>query len=162
MIPIVFYAVAIISIIIDQVSKYFIRAHLEIGDTIEVWKNVLHFTHIQNSGAAFGMFEGYGRWFVPVAIIVASVFVFMHKKGYIRGVLMEVGSGLYVGGAIGNAIDRILFYQVTDFVHFQFRGGILNLADYALNFGVLLILLDALVIDPIKKRRNDAKLQKET
>lgn len=58
MIPILFYTVAIIAILNDQISKYIIRTHLEVGDTIEVWKGVLHFTHYQNSGAAFGMFEG--------------------------------------------------------------------------------------------------------
>lgn len=153
MILILFYSVAFIAILIDQISKYLIRGHLEVGDSIEVWNGVLHFTHYQNSGAAFGMFEGYGRLFVFVAIIVVGIFIFMRKEGYINGVIMQLGSGLYVGGAIGNAIDRILFNQVTDFIDFQFNGGILNLADYALNFGIILILVDAIIVEPIKKRR---------
>lgn len=153
MILILFYTVAIIAILLDQISKYMIRTHLEVGDTIEVWKGVLHFTHYQNSGAAFGMFEGYGRLFIPVAVIVVGIVIYMRKKGHINGGFIEVGYGLYVGGAIGNAIDRILFNQVTDFIHFQSRGGILNLADYALNFGILLILVDALIVEPLKKRR---------
>ncbi|MEH7237708.1 signal peptidase II [Bacillus sp. JJ1562] len=153
MIHIWFYAVAIVAIFIDQVSKYLVRAHLEVGETLEVWNGVLHFTHYQNSGAAFGMFEGYGRLFVPVAIIVVGIFLYMRKKGHLNGFIMEIGAGLYVGGAIGNAIDRIFFNQVTDFIDFQYNGGILNLADYALNFGIILILVDAIIVEPIKKRR---------
>lgn len=156
MILIFFYCIALLTIFIDQISKHLVRTHLEIGDTLEVWEGVLHFTHIQNSGAAFGMFEGYGRLFVPVAIIVVGVFMYMWKKGYINGAIMQIGSGLYVGGAIGNAIDRILFNQVTDFIDFEYKGGILNLADYALNFGILLILVDYLIIEPIKKKRTVA------
>nr|WP_318281020.1 signal peptidase II [Paenibacillus bovis] len=69
---ILFYSVTILIIVIDQLSKYWVRSHLQIGDTIEVVNGVLHFTHIQNSGAAFGWFQGYGRLFVPVAIIVTG------------------------------------------------------------------------------------------
>ncbi|MEH7380248.1 signal peptidase II [Bacillus sp. JJ1533] len=148
-----FYSAAIIAIIIDQVSKYLVRASLEVGDTLIVWEGILHFTHYQNSGAALGLFEGYGRLFVPVAIIVVGIFIYMHKKGHIYGVIMELGSGLYIGGAIGNAIDRIVFNQVTDFINFQSGGGILNLADYALNVGIVLILVDSIILEPVKKKR---------
>lgn len=79
----------------------------------------------------------------------------MRKNGHINGIFIEVGYGFYVGGAIGNAIDRILFNQVTDFIHLQSRGGILNLADYALNFGILLILIDVLIVEPLYKKRNE-------
>ncbi|WP_231514942.1 signal peptidase II [Oceanobacillus salinisoli] len=153
MILILFYSVAILVILMDQLSKYWIRAHLHVGDTMEVWEGVLNFTHIQNSGAAFGLFEGYGRLFVPVAIIVAVFSIYMLKKGYINGKLLEIGIALFAGGAIGNAIDRILFNQVTDFIHFQFRQGILNLADYALSLGVIIIFIDSLIIDAIRKRK---------
>ncbi|WP_278309211.1 signal peptidase II [Oceanobacillus zhaokaii] len=145
--------VASFVIIIDQLTKYWIRTYLSVGDTMVVWEGVLNFTHIQNSGAAFGLFEGFGRLFVPVAIIIAIVSIFMLNKGYINGKVLEIGTALFVGGAVGNAIDRILFNQVTDFIHFQFRQGIPNLADYALSFGVVLIFIDSVIVDAIRKRR---------
>ncbi|WP_231514828.1 signal peptidase II [Oceanobacillus salinisoli] len=154
MICILFYLVAMLVIVIDQLSKYLIRETLHVGDTIEVWEGVLHFTYIQNSGAAFGLFEGYGRLFVPVAMIVTVLSMYMLRKGHINGKLLVIGTGLFVGGAIGNAIDRVLFNQVTDFIHFTYRQGILNFADYALSFGVLLILIDTLIMDVIKKRKS--------
>lgn len=148
---IIFYIVASLVIFLDQLSKYWIRTHIQVGDTIVIWEDVLHFTHIKNSGAAFGLFQGYGRLFVPVAMIVAISFMYMLKTGYIDGILMEVGAGLFVGGAIGNAIDRMLFNEVTDFIHFQYRQGILNVADYALAFGVVIILIDSFITDVIRK-----------
>ncbi len=120
---------------------------------MEVLEGVLNFTHIQNSGAAFGLFEGYGRLFVPVAIIIAAACIYMLKKGHINGKLLETGIALYAGGAIGNAVDRILFNQVTDFIDFSFREGIPNLADYALIFGVVLIFIDATILEALKKRK---------
>ncbi|WP_373894312.1 signal peptidase II [Virgibacillus natechei] len=145
MIPILFYSVAILVIFIDQLSKYWIRAQLNVGETLVIWEDVLHFTHIQNSGAIGGLFEGYGRLFVPISIIIAVVCIYMQKKGYLKGKLLIIGVALYVGGAIGNAIDRVLFNQVTDFIDFSFREGIPNLADYALIFGVVLIFIDAFI-----------------
>ncbi|GAA0472028.1 signal peptidase II [Alkalibacillus silvisoli] len=150
---ILFYSVAFLVILIDQISKYWARTYLKLGDTMVVWDGVLNFTHIQNSGSAFGLFQGYGRLFVPVAIIIAVIVIFMLHKGYISSKVMRIGLALYVGGAMGNAIDRVLFNQVTDFIHFQFREGILNLADYALVFGVILIFIDAIIIDFIRKRK---------
>lgn len=139
-----FYALLFITVALDQVSKMMVRLHMRIGDSNEIWSGVLHFTRYENSGAAFGMLQGYGRLFVPVAILVIVLILYWRKKGFFKGRLLEAGAALFAGGAIGNAIDRILFNQVTDFIAFQYHDGILNLADYALNLAVILIVLDML------------------
>lgn len=144
MIFILFYILAMIVIVVDQVSKYWIRANLKVGEKKQVWQGVLKFSHYQNSGAAFGIFKGYGRLFVPVAILVAIVSIYMLETGEVNGRLVDIGLGLFVGGALGNAIDRTLFNQVTDFIQFKFVKGIFNIADYALILGVLLILFDSI------------------
>lgn len=156
MILILFYSFAILVIFIDQLTKYLVRTYLNVGETVEIWEGVLNFTHIQNSGAASGLFEGYGRLFVPIAIIITVLCIYMLKKGYIKGKVLETGAALYVGGAVGNAIDRTLFNQVTDFIDFQFSKGIPNLADYALGIGLILILIDLVIIDAIRKRKSRA------
>ena len=153
MIPILFYIISILVIVIDQLSKYLIRAQLTAGETIEIWDGVLNFTLYFNSGAAFGLFEGYGRLFVPVAIFVTTISIYLLNKGYLKGKMIQIGVALFVGGAIGNAVDRTLFNEVTDFIDFSYNSGILNLADYALNFGFILILIDTFIIEPIKKRK---------
>lgn len=150
-IAILFYLMIGFIILLDQVTKYWIRNNLDVGDTIVVWEGILHFTNYQNSGAAFGLFRGYGRLFVPVAVIISAVSIFMLEKGYLSGKLTEVGIAFFIGGAIGNAIDRTLFNQVTDFIKFQFHRTIFNLADIALFIGVIFLLIDAVIMDCLKE-----------
>lgn len=151
-----FYALLFITVALDQVSKIMVRHHMQIGDSIEVWSGFLHFTRYENSGVAFGMLQGYGRLFVPVAILVIGLILYYRKKGYIKGRLLETGAALFGGGAIGNAIDRTLFNQVTDFIAFQYHDGILNLADYALNVAIILIAL-AMLFEWLEAMKAQAK-----
>jgi signal peptidase II len=60
-----------------------------------------------------------------------------------KGALIDSSFGFLVGGAIGNGIDRLLFGQVTDFIIRS--GGILNLADHAIELGVLLLIIYGVV-----------------
>ena len=142
-----FYIIAIFVIIVDQISKYWVRVNLKVGEKKEVWQGLLKLAHYQNSGAAFGIFKGYGRLFVPLAILVTIICIYMLETGEVSGRLIKIGMGLFVGGAIGNAIDRTLFNQVTDFIQFKFIKGIFNIADYALIFGVLFILIDPIMTE---------------
>jgi signal peptidase II len=150
-----FYAVLIITIALDQGSKMIVRLQMEVGDSIEVWRGILDFTRYENSGAAFGMLQGYGRWFVPVAVVAVGFILYYRNKGHFKGKLLETGAALFAGGAIGNAIDRVLFNQVTDFIAFQYHDGILNLADYALNLAVIVIVLE-MVSQWFKTRKTQA------
>lgn len=136
-----------IIILVDQVSKYWIRNTLKVREKKVIWPGVLKLHHYQNSGAAYGIFKGYGRLFVPLAILILIVCVYMLETGEVSGGLIEIGMGLFVGGAIGNAVDRTIFNQVTDFIQFQFIKGIFNVADYAIIFGMLLILIDSIMTE---------------
>jgi signal peptidase II len=140
-----FYLIILFVVVIDQLSKLWIRMHLKVGDSIEVWRGILDFTHYENSGAAFSSFQGYGRLFIPVAILFVVIILYYRRKGVLKGFAKEMGAAFLAGGAIGNAIDRILFNQVTDFVHFQSGQGILNLADYSINIGIILFVMDMLI-----------------
>jgi signal peptidase II len=141
-----FYLILIFVIALDQVSKLLIRMHLQVGDSIPFWKDVLNFTYYQNSGAAGSSFQGYARILViPAVLLVAWVFYY-RSKGKLRGVIVEIGVACLMGGAIGNAIERILFNKVTDFIDFQHGHGILNMADLAINLGVIFIIIDALIV----------------
>jgi signal peptidase II len=139
------YLTILFVVVIDQLSKLWIRLHLKVGDSIEVWSGILDFTHYENSGAAFSSFQGYGRLFIPVAILFVVIILYYRRKGVLKGLAKEMGAAFLAGGAIGNAIDRILFNQVTDFVHFQSGRGILNLADISINIGIILFVLDMLI-----------------
>ena len=76
--------------------------------------------------------------------------LYFRRSGEMKGALIDSSFGFLVGGAIGNGIDRLLFGQVTDFIIRS--GGVLNLADHAIEMGVLLLIIYG-VVSWLKKVR---------
>ncbi|MBP1932789.1 signal peptidase II [Ammoniphilus resinae] len=147
-----FYILAILVILFDQASKIWIRFHFAVGEQMEVWPGILYLIRYENAGIAFSMLQGYGRLFVPIAVLVVAFILYYRSQLKTKGIIVDLGTALLVGGAIGNAIDRVLYNQVTDFIHFNWNHGILNLADYAINLGIILFLIDNFFL-----RRNRTK-----
>ncbi|WP_223588971.1 signal peptidase II [Neobacillus bataviensis] len=136
-----FYVIAILVIVMDQLSKYLIRAYIDINETFTLWG--IQFTHIENSGMAGSLFQGYARLFGVVAVFFVIGVLYFRRTGEMKGALIDCSFGFLVGGAIGNGIDRLLFGQVTDFIIRS--GGILNLADHAIEIGGLLLIIYVVV-----------------
>ena len=132
-----FYIIAILVLIMDQLSKYLIRIFIDINETFTLWGIPL--THIENSGMAGGFFQGYARYFGVAAVVFVIAVLYIRRTGEMKGALVDCSFGFLVGGAIGNGIDRLVFGQVTDFI--PRSGGILNLADHAIEIGVLLLII---------------------
>jgi signal peptidase II len=147
-----FYLSALLALAIDLISKWLIRLHLQVGDTMSVWNGVLEFTHYRNGGAARGLFQGYGRLFSLFAVLFITAVLYYRKKGQLRGTLLEIGTGLLAGGAAGNGIERIVFGKVTDFLVFGSGDGILNMADLFINLGTLLTVAGLLWNERRKKK----------
>ncbi|AWB46039.1 signal peptidase II [Paenibacillus sp. CAA11] len=145
-----FYILTLLVIAIDQLAKLWVRLHLEIGESIPIWDGVLDFTRYENRGIAFSLLQGYGRLFVPVAIAVIAALIYCRRQGMLHSLLGQIGAALLAGGAAGNALDRLLFSQVTDFISFRSSSGILNLADYFIHAGLLLLIVHLFL--PEKKR----------
>jgi signal peptidase II len=136
-----FYVIAIFVIILDQLSKYLIRLYIDIDETFTLWG--LPLTHIENSGMAGGLFQGYARLFGVAAVLFVIGVLYFRRTEEMKGTLIDSSFGFLVGGAIGNGIDRLLFGQVTDFIIRS--GGVLNLADHAIEMGVLLLIIYGVV-----------------
>lgn len=139
--PILFYIVALLVFILDQISKYLVRAYVGLGETFSLWG--IELTHIENSGMAGGMFEGYARLFGIVAVVFVFAVLYYRKTGEMKGAMIDCSFGFLVGGAVGNGIDRLVFGQVTDFIIRS--GGVLNIADHAIEAGVALLIIYAVV-----------------
>ncbi|BBI35439.1 signal peptidase II [Cohnella abietis] len=131
-----FYAIAIIVVLADQISKILIRLYINIGDDFLLWG--VRLTHYENSGMAGSSFQGYGRLFGVIAVLFVIGVLYYRRKGELGGAILSSSMGFLVGGAIGNGIDRLLFGQVTDFI--IRAGGILNFADHAIEIGVVLLI----------------------
>lgn len=145
-----FYIIAIIVVFIDQITKIFVRIHIDMNERSTWWG--IEFTHIENSGMAGGLFPGYARLFGALAILFIIGVLYIRRTEELSGSLINSSLGFLVGGAIGNGIDRLLFGEVTDFIIRS--GGILNVADHAIEIGVILLVIYLFISWLKSKKRN--------
>ena len=155
-------ALAIVTLALDQASKLYLlfgydlplREPLVLGPFVEllvVW----------NRGISYGLFQQdteMGRWALLAVSLAAAVglSIWMTRTS---SRLLAASLGLIVGGAIGNAIDRIAYGAVFDFVHFHvgsFSWYVFNIADAAIVAGVIGLVYDSLVLDRRRERQPDA------
>ncbi len=108
--------IIILSIAADQITKYLAVTHLADGPSYPFIKDILHFTYVENRGAAFGMLSEH-RWVFmvisTVAIALVVVWLFRDKT---TGWWFHSAAALIVGGGIGNMIDRVILGYVVDFI----------------------------------------------
>jgi len=141
-----YYFIAIAVIALDQWTKWLVVRYMELGENISLIDHLLSLHSHRNTGAAWGMFEGKMTFFYIITIVVVAGFIyFFHKEGK-KSRLLSVSLMLLIGGAIGNFIDRLLHEEVVDFIRIkipiiQYNFPIFNVADMALTFGVLLLIV---------------------
>lgn len=152
----VFYFTAFLVILLDQLSKWWVRGHIAISEVIPVRGIIYELQHYENSGMAFSLFQGYARLFGVVAVIFICLILYYRSKGDIQGHISNAGAGFLVGGAAGNMIDRFWHGTVTDFIVFSEGGGIMNIADLALNAGIILYIIGIILnyFSSQQKKRN--------
>ncbi|SDG95711.1 signal peptidase II Aspartic peptidase. MEROPS family A08 [Alteribacillus persepolensis] len=153
-----YYLLSIVVIGIDQLTKYLVAEHMEIGESIEVISGFLYLTSHRNAGAAFGILQGQ-MWlfFIVTVIVIIAVIYHLHKYANDSGVT-GISLALILGGAIGNFIDRLMFGEVVDFFDvyiFSYNYPIFNIADSALVAGVILLIMK-MIRDEWKEKRKKA------
>ena len=144
------YGLAALVILVDQLSKYWILYVYDLPSRISTpIAGPFSLTMVWNRGVSFGLFRADAdlvRWILTLfSICVAVALAIWVRKAHRP--LLGVGLGLVIGGAIGNAIDRIRFGAVVDFLDFQRLGffpWVFNVADSAITIGVVFLLLDSL------------------
>ena len=142
-------SLSVVVIIFDQLTKYWAE-HILKRDTVDILP-VLDFSLVHNTGAAFGFLGQYGGWqhvfFVLLATTISVVLTVMIKKLKPHERHLCIAYSLVIGGAIGNAIDRILYQYVVDFIHFFYKDWHyphFNIADIAIFIGAALLFCEAL------------------
>lgn len=150
------FGVALATLILDQATKLYalfvldlpLREPLRLApflDLIVVW----------NRGISYGLFQQHtdlGRWVLITTALAAAVALSIWIARTSVG-LLAASLGLILGGAVGNAIDRLAYGAVFDFVHFHvgsFSWYVFNIADAAIVAGVIGLVYDSLILD---KRR---------
>jgi signal peptidase II len=139
------------SLVIDQAHKWWMlkvyditaRAPVEITSFFDL-------VFVKNKGISYGMLaqDGHGgQWALAGFAVLTSIGLWI---GLVRGAinpLIAVALGLIIGGALGNAIDRVVLGGVADFFHFHVAGWswyVFNIADVAIVAGVVGLLYDSL------------------
>ena len=137
-------------VVLDQATKALVRATIERGEREAVVPGV-DLVHTRNSGVAFGALSGGGA-VVTVVIAVALVALLAYFATHVRRPLFWLPTGLLLGGALGNVIDRVRDGAVTDFVQLPLGFPAFNVADMSITVGVL-TLLYVLEHDATARRR---------
>jgi signal peptidase II len=143
----------------DQATKALVRARLPLHESVTVIPGLLDFTHIRNTGAAFGLLNAsdfpYKTAIISLVAVAGLVGVGVYSAGLPRHqVLARAGLALVLGGAAGNLIDRFTEGAVIDFVDVYWRSyhfWAFNVADSAITVGVTFMILDMLLGSRVSK-----------
>lgn len=144
----------------DYISKVFVKNTLMLtGESVTVVPGVLSFRFVANTGAAFSLGEGMGIAFALFAGIVAvAVAAYLIRTSQVSKV-ETLGLGLVVGGALGNALDRLALGYVVDFIAADFIDfPVFNVADIGICVGVFLAFVGFMFLSPAAKVDAGAEL----
>ena len=122
---------------VDQFTKALVRAGVDRGSEDPVLPG-LKIVYVRNEGVAFGISAG-GKTLVIVLICVALLALTLYFARHVSKPLIWLPTGLLIGGALGNIVDRIRDGAVTDFLKIP-AWPAFNVADVAITFGVLSLL----------------------
>lgn len=151
----VYYILAGILVVIDQITKWMVVKNMELYEQITIVKDFFYLTSHRNKGAAWGILEGKMIFFYIVTTIVVIGVIFYMQKYAKESKLLAVSLSFILGGAIGNFIDRIFRGEVVDFLDFiifNYDYPIFNVADSSLVVGVILVLIGTFIDE--KKKGN--------
>jgi len=142
------FLIALIVILLDRLTKWWIANTIAVGNTVPVLPGFFRLTHVQNRGAAFGLFDdsptqfkiGALILFSIIALVVVTVLLWKNSHEF---TVTGVGLSLVLGGAVGNLWDRLFTHHVVDFLDFYigpYHWPAFNVADAAIVSGAILLV----------------------
>lgn len=150
--------VAVIIIALDQWTKHLVRTNIPLGGSWSPWEwlapyaRIVHWT---NTGAAFGIFQGFGGVFTILSIVVAGFMVYYFPQIPREDWPLRIAMGMQFGGALGNLVDRLTIGEVTDFVSVG-SFAVFNVADACITVGVVVLLVGMYIKERMDKKKASA------
>lgn len=140
------FILSVIILVLDQISKILAISHLKNSAHYILIPDFFKLTYVENYGAAFGILQNKKIFFIIITLIVIiGISIFLVKNYYQINIFLRIGLALFLGGAIGNLIDRARFGYVVDFLSFrlfnEYEFPVFNIADMAIVVGTSLILV---------------------
>ena len=149
-------ATALVVVAADQLVKAIVRAEIADGRSREVVGSTLRLVHAENDGVAFGRLSG-STWLVALIVAVALIALLVYFVRHLDTPYVWLPTGLLLGGAAGNIVDRVSRGTVTDFVKLP-HWPAFNLADIAITVGVVSLVI---VVEADVRRRERAEAEAE-
>lgn len=139
---VVFGGIVLLIVLADQLTKTWIRTNLALGQSVSD-TGFFRIIHVQNTGAAFGLFQDHSFTLtivdiVGIVVILVLVLLLRSRWSFYDGMLVRTGMGLVMAGTIGNLIDRLRIGHVTDFLDFKV-WPVFNVADSSTVIGSIII-----------------------
>ena len=141
-----FLLIAAAVVLLDQATKAGIRAWLHPGETWPEGWDLIHLSHVRNTGAAFGILQGAGDFLVVAALLGVGAITVLLLTLPATSRWYPVALSAILGGAIGNLADRVRLGHVTDFID-PWNYPAFNVADSAIVLGVITIAVLSFVDD---------------
>ena len=135
--------IAAVIVGLDQWTKFLVRTQIPLGGSWSPWAWLAPYAkivHWQNTGAAFGMFQGFGLVFTVLAFIVSIAILYYFPRVPRNEWLIRITMTMMLGGAVGNLIDRLTIGTVTDFVSVG-TFAVFNVADASISVGTAIMVL---------------------
>ncbi|HEV3317324.1 MAG TPA: signal peptidase II [Candidatus Angelobacter sp.] len=154
--------IAAMVVLLDRLTKGMVAQRITLHDSIDVVPGLFRLTHVQNQGAAFGLFsDSPSEWKVAMLILfslaaLAVVSALLWKNGNALNAT-AIALSLVFGGALGNLWDRVVSGRVIDFLDFYFGSHhwpAFNIADSAIVVGALLLLSEIFLAPQEKPVKN--------
>lgn len=138
--------IPILIIIIDQVSKLLAIKYLKGAAPNIIIENIFQLTYVENYGAAFGILQNRKIFFVLITLLVCvGVGGFLLKYNKNISGFLKLALSMYLGGSIGNLIDRIRLGYVVDFLSVKlfnsYNFPVFNMADVFIVIGTIMIVI---------------------
>lgn len=151
-----YFVLVALLLVLDQLTKWWSSTTFPLNGEGRYIFLGFHFTYVQNTGAAFGIFQdGTLPLGILSAVVSAAILVYLIVRGKSIPVLQRYALASIFAGAIGNMIDRFRLGYVIDFIHFNVPGfsfPVFNVADSCVVIGAILLILSSLLTPKQPKR----------
>lgn len=127
----------------DQITKYLVVANIPLYADVPVLPGIVQLTYVQNTGAAFSMFQGMQWLFFVIFLVLTALIIFEYFKKPMPFTKLERWciAAIY-GGGLGNMIDRLRLGYVVDMIETQFiTFPVFNVADCFITCGCILLVV---------------------
>lgn len=155
--------IAAVVVVLDRITKWVIAQKITLHDSVDIVPGMFRLTHVQNQGAAFGLFaDSPSEWKVAMLILFSIA-----ALGVVSALLWRNGNAmnataialsLVMGGALGNLWDRVAAGRVIDFLDFYMGSHhwpAFNIADSAIVVGALLLLSEIFLTTPQEEKAEE-------